>query len=375
MTGNKFSTSLAALIFAISSTSAALAQDDIVVGVAGPMAGVYATLGDQFKRGVALAVEDVNKAGGLLGRKLRIEIGDDNCEAAKAADVAKRLVDKKAALVVGHLCSAASIAASAVYHEGGAIQITPGSTSPKFTDDAAAKNWRHVFRTCGRDDVQGATAANYIFDNHKGKKLAILHDGELYGKGLAEEMRRQFGRRGGRDSLFEGFAVGTTDFGPLVTKLRDAQIDVVYLGAMPADAGAIVKTMRERGLAIPVVGGDALVTEEFWKVSGKAGEGTVMTFEADPRKNPAAKEVVSRFRAGGFEPEGFAVYSYAAVQAWAQAVAGAKSLATTDVARTMRGLQFDTALGKIRFNAKGDRNNPEYVFYVWNDGKYREMIR
>ena len=350
-------------------------QGEIVVGVVGPMAGVYATLGDQFKRGVELAVADVNAAGGVLGRRLKVEIGDDNCESGKAVAAARTMAEKKASLVVGHLCSAASIAASDIYHEAGIIQITPGSTNPKFTDDAAAKNRRHVFRTCGRDDVQGSTAANYIYDNHKGKKLAVLHDNDLYGKGLAEEMRRQFGRRGGRETLFDGFAAGTKDFGPLVAKLRDAQIEIVYLGAMPADAGALVKAMREAGSNALAIGGDALVTEEFWKVAGKAGEGTIMTFEADPRKNPAAKDVVSRFRAGGFEPEGFAVYSYAAVQAWAQAVSSAKSLGMTDIARSMRGLQFDTALGKIRFNAKGDRNNPEYVLYVWKDGKYAEMIR
>lgn len=351
------------------------AEDNVVIGVAGPMAGIYATLGDQFKRGVELAVADINKSGGVLGRKLGIEAGDDNCEPAKAAEVAKSLAAKKAALVVGHLCSEASIAASAVYHESGTIQITPGSTNPKFTDDAASKGWRHVFRTCGRDDVQGSTAANYIYDNHKGKKLAVVHDNGLYGKGLAEEMRRQFGRRGGRDSLFEGFAAGTSDFGPLAVKMRDAQIEVVYVGAMPADAGALAKKIREIGLGALIIGGDALVTEEFWKVAGKSGDGTIMTFEADPRKNPAAKDVVARFRASGIEPEGFAIYSYAAVQAWAQAVAGAKSLAMIDVARSMRSLQFDTALGKIRFNAKGDRNNPEYVFYSWKDGKYGEMIR
>ncbi len=119
-----------------------------------------------------------------------------------------------------------------------------------------------------------------------------------------------------------------------------------------------------------LVSGDALVTDEFWKITGDAGAGTLMTFSPDPRKNPSAAPVVKKFRDGGYEPEGYTLYTYGAIQAWAQAVEQAGSTDTPKVIEALRGNQFDTVLGKIGFDGKGDVTAPGYVFYVWKDGTY-----
>ena len=132
--------------------------DEIVVAVVGPMTGQQATFGAQMKAGVVQAVADVNEAGGVLGKKLKLEIGDDACDPKQAVAVANKMVGKGVKLVVGHFCSGSSIPASKVYTEEDIIQISPGSTNPKLTDEGGY----NVFRTCGRDDQQGEVAGNYI---------------------------------------------------------------------------------------------------------------------------------------------------------------------------------------------------------------------
>src|SRR5262245_5566084 len=164
---------LVGVMFALSLglTGAAQAQD-IKIGAAGPMTGGEAAFGAQLKAGAEAAVEDINKKGGVLGKKLSLTIGDDACDPKQAASVAQKMVSDKVVFVAGHFCSSSSIPASKAYGEAGILQITPASTNPKFTDEGG---W-HTFRTCGRDDQQGEVAGKYLADKYKGKKVAILHD-------------------------------------------------------------------------------------------------------------------------------------------------------------------------------------------------------
>jgi len=361
-----------ALVVAAGGASAQ-AKGEIVIAVAGPITGQYAAFGEQMKRGAEMAIADLNRVGGVNGMKIRLEVGDDACDPKQAVAVANSFVSKKVAFVAGHFCSSSSIPASEVYSEAGILQITPASTNPKLTDDAAAKKWQHVFRTCGRDDVQGTTAANYILKNLAGKKVAILHDKSAYGKGLADEMKKAFNAGKGKEVMYESYNQGDKDFAALVSKMKAAAVDVIYVGGYHTEAGLIVRQSREQGLNALMISGDALVTDEFWKISGPAGQGTLMTFEPDPRKYASAKDVVEKFKAAKYDPEGYTLYTYAAIQVWAQSVNATKSTKTADLAKKMREATYDTVLGKLRFNAKGDRYNPEYVFYVWKDGKYTQM--
>ncbi|MBM3567672.1 MAG: branched-chain amino acid ABC transporter substrate-binding protein [Alphaproteobacteria bacterium] len=353
----------------------ALAQaKEITIAVAGPMTGQYAAFGEQMKRGAEMAVKDLNAVGGVGGMKIKLEIGDDACDPKQAVAVANSFVSKKVAFVGGHFCSGSSIPASEVYNEAGIMQISPASTNPKFTDDAAQKKWMNVARVCGRDDYQGITAGNYIADKMGDKKVAILHDKSAYGKGLADEFKKQFNKRGKKEVMYEAYTQGDKDFNALVSKMKAAAVDVIYVGGYHTEAGLIVRQAREQGMNTAVmVSGDALVTDEFWKISGPAGQGTLMTFEPDPRKYASAAAVVEKFKAQKFDPEGYTLYTYAAIQVWAQAVNSAKSTKVADLSKNLREKTFDTVLGKLQFDAKGDRRNPQYVFYVWKDGKYAQM--
>jgi branched-chain amino acid transport system substrate-binding protein len=339
---------------------------DIVIATAGPMTGQYASFGEQMRRGAEMAVADLNAKGGVMGQKLVLKIGDDACDPKQAVAVANKFVSEKVVFVAGHFCSGSSIPASKVYTEEGILQISPASTNPKLTEEGGP----NVFRTCGRDDQQGTVAGNYLADHFKGKKIAIIQDKTAYGKGLADETKKQLNKRGVKEAMYEAYTAGEKDYSALVSKMKNAGIDVVYVGGYHTEAGLIIRQAREQGYGVQLVSGDALVTDEYWKITGKAGQGTLMTFSPDPRKNPAAAGVVKKFRAQKYEPEGYTLYTYGAIQAWAQAATKAKSTNWKKVADALRAGQFNTVLGKIGFDKKGDVTAPGYVFYVWKDGKY-----
>jgi branched-chain amino acid transport system substrate-binding protein len=357
----------------ISLAAAGARAEDVKIAVVGPITGSNAAIGEQMTRGARMAVEDINAKGGVLGKKIVLEIADDACDPKQAVAAANDVVGKGAVFVDGHYCSSSSIPASAVYHEAGILQITPASTNPALTDDAAKKGWNNVFRVCGRDDAQGAVAGKYLADHYKGKKVAIVHDKTAYGKGLADETKKAANKLGVKEAMYEAINQGDKDFTALVSKMKQANIDVIYFGGYQTEAGLIVRQAHDQGLKAPLIGGDALVTEEFWKITGPAGEGTLMTFAPDPRKVPAAKAVVDRFMAQGYNPEGYTLYTYAAIQAFKDAAEKAKSVKLADLSKTLRSMKADTVIGTLQWNEKGDITDPKYVFYVWHDGKYAEM--
>jgi branched-chain amino acid transport system substrate-binding protein len=342
------------------------AQADIPIAVVGPMTGPYAAFGGQMKAGAEQAVADINKQGGVLGQKLVLEIGDDACDPKQAVAVANQMAAKGVKLVAGHFCSGSSIPASDVYAEENIVQISPASTNPKLTEQGR----KNVFRTCGRDDQQGFVAGNYIADNFVGKKIAVVHDKQAYSQGLADETKKQLNKRGVQEVLYETITPGEKDYSALVSKLKSAGVDVLYYGGYHTEAGLIVRQMREQGMKTVLISGDALVTDEFWSITGPLGEGTLMTFSPDPRKNPVAADVVAAFRAKKIEPEGYTLYTYGAIQAWADAVNKSKSLETDKAIAALHAGTFETVLGPIGFDAKGDVTAPGYVFYEWKGGKY-----
>ncbi len=340
------------------------------VAVAGPITGQYASFGVQMKNGAELAVADINAAGGVLGKALELRIGDDACDPKQAVAVANQLSGSRVALVAGHYCSGSSIPASKVYAESDVVQISPASTNPALTDNRAGPN---VYRVCGRDDQQGSVAGKYLVSHFGDKNIAIVHDKTAYGKGLADETKKALNQAGKQEALFEAITAGEKDYSALVSKLKQAEIDVLFLGGYHTEAGLIVRQMRDQGMNTLLMGGDALVTHEYWSITGPAGEGSLMTFSPDPRKNPAAAEVVQRFKDKGIEPEGYVLYTYAAIQAWKQAVEKAGSIAAADVVKALNDTEFDTVIGKFRFDAKGDPSLPPYAVYRWSDGGYEEI--
>jgi branched-chain amino acid transport system substrate-binding protein len=348
----------------------AASAQDITVGVAGPLTGQYASFGQQFKNGADLAVTDINAAGGVLGKKIKIAMEDDACDPKQARAVAEKLVGLKVPFINGHFCSGSSIPASDVYAEAGVLQITPASTNPKFTE----RGMWNTFRVCGRDDQQGAVAGKFISEKYKGKNIAILHDKSTYGKGLADETKKAINKAGMKEKMYEAYTAGEKDFNALVSRMKAASIDVVYVGGYHTEAGLILRQMRAQGMDSQLISGDALATNEFWSITGDAGEGVLFTFGPDPRKRPTAAAVVKKFKDKGIDPEGYTLYTYASMQIWAQAANKAKTTDPKKVAETVRSGKWDTVLGPISYDKKGDITKLDYVFYEWKkDGSYAEL--
>ena len=351
----------------------AAAQQEITIAVAGPITGQYAIFGEQMRRGAQMAVEDLNARGGLLGRKIRLEVGDDACDPRQAVAVANQLASRNVTFVAGHFCSSSSIPASQVYAEAGILQISPASTNPALTDQAMQKGWNNVFRTCGRDDQQGTVAGKYLAEKFKGQQVAIIHDKSTYGKGLADETKKAMNAAGLKEKMYEAVTQGDKDFSALISRMKQDGIDAIYYGGYHTEAGLMVRQAREQGLKATLISGDALVDNEYWKITGAAGEGTLMTFAPDPRKATEAKDIVAKFKQQGYDPEGYTLYTYAAVQVWANAVTKTKSTDTDKVSPAIRGNTFQTVIGPLQFDKKGDVSNSKYVFFVWKNGQYQEM--
>jgi branched-chain amino acid transport system substrate-binding protein len=334
------------------------------------MTGQYAAFGGQMRAGAEQAVTDLNAAGGVLGRQLALEVGDDACDPRQAVSVANQLAGRRVALVAGHFCSGSSIPARDVYAEEGVLQISPASTNPRYTEEG---KW-NTFRVCGRDDQQGEVAGRYIATNMRDRNVAILHDNSAYGRGLAEETKKAMNAAGKQETLFSAYNPGERDYSAIVSRLQQANIQVIYVGGYHTESGLILRQAKERGMNVTLIGGDALVTNEFWQITGAAGEGTLMTFSSDPRKRPTAAQVVQRFRARNVDPEGYVLYTYAAIQIWAAAAARSNGTDPRRIAALLKsGGPWQSVLGDIAFTAKGDVTVPDYVFYVWRNGSYAEM--
>lgn len=340
---------------------------EIKIGVQAPITGQYAAFGEQLRSGAELAVAHINAAGGVLGEQLALEIGDDACEGRQAVSVANHLVGQGVVFVVGGYCSGASIPASAVYADEEVIQISPASTNPLYTEDRPGPG---IFRMCGRDDHQAQVAGPFILERFPDAKVAFIHDRTSYGQGLSEATRDAYIEAGGEPALFEAFTPGERDYNSLVAKLVSEGIGVIHIGGYHTESGLITRQLREAGSDAVVIGGDALVTDEFWAITGDLGEGTLMTFSPDPRKNPDAAPLVEEFRAGGVEPEGYVLYTYAAVQAWKDAVEAAGSVDFEAVVDALNTGTFQTVLGESGFDDVGDVTLPGYVFYEWKGGTY-----
>ena len=350
-------------------SASALAQE-ITVAVAGPMTGGESAFGRQMKNGAEQAVEDLNAAGGVLGKKLALFVGDDACDPKQARSVAEKIAGSKIPFVAGHFCSSSSIPASEAYADGNVLQITPASTNPLFTE---RKLW-NVARVCGRDDQQGLVAAGYIASNFKGKNVAILNDKTTYGKGLADETKKALNAAGFTEKMFESYNKGDKDFNAIVSRLKRDNIDLVYVGGYHQEAGLILRQMRDQGLKTVLMAGDAMNDKEFASITGPAAEGTLFTFGPDPRNKPTAKAIVEKFKGKNIDPEGYTLYTYAAMQVWSQAVAKVGSTDPKKVMDAIKAGDWDTVLGKMSFDAKGDIKQLDYVVYKWDaKGNYAEI--
>jgi branched-chain amino acid transport system substrate-binding protein len=264
--------------------------------------------------------------------------------------------------VVGHYNSTSSIFAAPIYAKAGVLMISPSTTNPLFTD---AGLW-NTFRTSGRDDVQGTFAGEYVAKNFPGQKIAVLHDGTPYGKGLAEKTKASLNAAGIKETIFSTARFKGKGLSTLVDKLKSQNIEVVYFGGLAEELGALIRKSSAAGLEMQFVTGDGAAVGGLAVAAGGGLEGTLMTFSLQDQARPNVQGIVERLRAKGVDPIAYALKSYAAVQVIAKGAEIAKSNDPRAISSALRsGKAVPTILGELSFDEKGDRREPDVAMYKW----------
>ena len=361
-------TRLVAVGLVVTVTAAAAARAEILIGLVEIQTGGMAiSLQDQLRQAAELAVAKLNAAGGVLGQQVRMIVGDDACDGEQAVALANKFVSEGVVFVAGHHCSDAAIPASPVYAAAGILMISPVSTNPTLTE----RGLTNVFRVVGRDDIQGFMAGNYLADHWGDQQIAILHDGTTYVKGLADETKKQLNARGVAEGVVRaGQTGGARLWGSDRQDGRRGHRRGLFPGPRP-EVGLFIRQARNRGMKFQLVTGDNNVTESFRMIAGDAAEGTLLTSYPDPRDKPEAAELVAELRARQFPPDLPPLYFYATIQVWAQAAEKAGTFEVDAVSKVLRNEEFDTVLGRIGFDDKGDVTGYEpFVWYVWKGDTY-----
>jgi branched-chain amino acid transport system substrate-binding protein len=355
------------LIGVIAASSIPTARADILIGMPGPLTGGMAWFGEQMQEGMAMRIAELNAAGGVLGQQVELLPVDDYCDPDQAIAAAHKLVEERSDAVVGHFCSGAAIPASSIYEEAGVLFMSSGATNPTLTD----QGFRTVFRLAGRDTQQGIMAADQLVENWHAQNIAIVHDGQAYGKGVAEATKRRLNERGVSEVMFAAIEPRRTDYFDLIDQLQAGGVDALFFGGYAEEAGLIIRQARSRGFGVRMIGPDTLNTEFFGQVAGPASEGVLFPANPELRNKPEAAPLVAKFRAQGYEPEGITLQNYIAIQVWAEAVEKAGTLELDAVIQSLRTNKFDTLYGQIGFDANGDVTGYEpFAWYVWKGGHY-----
>jgi branched-chain amino acid transport system substrate-binding protein len=271
------------LVGSVAITTVAVAHNsvaEILVGYAGPLTGEMALASEGMQNGVELAIAELNAVGALLGQKVTLDLVDDYCDAEQALAAARKLLADRVAVVIGHLCSGTSIPASLLYEEA-RIPFISLASSPVLT----SRGLRLTFRTVPPNDVNAKFTAQYMVQRLAAKRIAIIHDTHVYGKGIAELTRQSLEELGTPPVLFEALQPGQLVFADLIQRMRGAEIDVVSYGGYPPSVGLLRRQMAEASFLPTLIASTANGSEEYYLIAGEAAEGTLVV--ADQRFNTA----------------------------------------------------------------------------------------
>lgn len=355
--------------------SHSFAADTIKIGIAGPKTGPVTQYGDMQFTGAKQAIADINAKGGvdIDGKKYQLEAKeyDDACDPKQAVAVANKVVNDGVKYVVGHLCSSSTQPPSDIYEDEGIIMVTPAATAPEIT----ARGYKNVFRTIGLDSAQGPAAGNYIADHVKPKVVAVLHDKQQYGEGIATAVKETLEKKGIKVAVFEGVNAGDKDFAAIIAKLKKDNVDFVYYGGYHPELGLILRQSKEKGLNAKFMGPEGVGNDSISQIAQGASEGLLVTLPQAFDQQPENKALVAKFVADKKDPTGpFVFPAYSAVEVIAQGIEQAKSEDTTKVAKAIHDGTFKTPMGDLTFDDKGDLKNFKFVVYEWHFDKPKTEV-
>lgn len=348
------------------------AEDVLKIGIAGAMTGPVAQYGDMQFSGARMAIAQLNEKGGVMGMKLQAVEQDDACDPKQAVAVANNMVNQGVKFVVGHLCSSSTQPASDIYEDEGILMITPASTSPDIT----TRGYQLMFRTIGLDSLQGPFAGDFIADVAKPKRVAVVHDKQQYGEGLASAVKKTLEGKGVQIAMYEGITAGDKDFSSLITKLKKEDVDFVYYGGYHPELGLILRQARQAGLKARFMGPEGVGNKDINTIAGDAVEGLYVTLPPAFDQKPENKELADAFRAKNEDPSGpFVLTSYAAVQLIADGITKAGKADPAEVAKVLRAETFQTPIGALSYDEKGDLKEFEFVVYEWHTDGSKTAVK
>lgn len=370
---------LALVAAGLASAATPARAEAIIVAAVTPRAGLPQGDAD-ITAAVASALAETAKSGGLLGRTIRLVTYEEDCSRAEAETIAGQIVARGASLVIGHVCSAAAIAAAPVYARNGIVMIAVGARNPRLTEPRAGPT---IFRLAGRDDRFGAEVAALIAARFAGRRVAIVHDKSIQARTLADAADRELRAQGVIRVLREAYVAGERDYNKVIDALAAAEADVIIIPAQPVEAGIILAGLAQRNIQATVIGSEIMAVPEIEARAKLAGEGLILmlpwmpevasaTVEAATASGGAATDAAgSRRQQTAASPA--ALLARAGIGVWVNSVRRAQSLDATAISRVLESETVATAIGPVRFDLKGDALLPSFVPHSWVDGRWKAL--
>lgn len=373
----KTSLNLAATIIAVFLPTVAMAQDiTIKVGHAGPLSGTSAASGKDNERGVALAISELNASDfKVAGKRVKFELlsEDDQGDPRTGVAVAQKFADQKVTFVLGHYNSGVSIPASRVYNEAGIPVISGASSNPKLTQ----QGYKNVFRLAANDNVMGAAIAKYA-STHGVKSVAVIDDRTAYGQGVAEVFLKTAEELKLKVVGREFTTEKATDFNPILTKLRAEKPDAIFFGGYYAQAGLMARQMKQLALGSMLIGGDGICANEALTLGATVLEGRFFCAQggAPLKTQPGGPEFSAKFKnAYGADIDVYAPAFYVATLAAAKAMQDAGTTDPKQISVALSKLNYDSLLGKVKFDETGEWINPPVTIYTIAAGKLTPVTK
>ena len=348
------------------------AGEAIRLGVAGAHSGDLASYGIPSVKAAELVVKKINAKGGILGKPVELVVEDDQCKTEVAVNVATKMLTEDVDVVLGHICSGPCKATLGIYATKGLILMSPSATN---TDLTKSEQHNNFFRTIAPDDAQAKTQIDFCLDKLKAKTIAIVHDKGDYGKGLAEFAKAFLEKDSrGKMVLYEGITPGAVDYSAVINKVRRSKADVLLYGGFHPEASKLVQQMRRKNMKTIFISDDGVKDITFIKVAGKYAEGVYATGPKDTTQNPLAIAAIEEHRKTyGSDPGAFFLNAYAAATAMLEGIQIAGTSDFAALSKTLRSNYFETPLGRISFDERGDAIGVGFAVYQVQDGQYVEI--
>lgn len=340
-----------------------LLAKELKIAIVGAKSGQVAQYGDMEFIGARQAIADINANGGINGDTLVGIEYDDVCDPKQAVAVANKVINDEISYVIGHLCSSSTQPASDIYEDEGVIMITPAATNADLT----TRGYQLILRTTGLDSDQAPTAAKYIANVAKPTRLAIIHDKQQYGEGLARTLQTTLASFNIKPVLFEGITAGDKDFSSLIAKLKMENIDFVYFGGYYPEMGLLLRQARQSDLTITFMGPEGVGNTSLSNIAGEASEGMLVTLPKRYDQLPENQKIVDAIKAKKEDPVGpFVWTTYAAIQSLASGIKNSNSMDPKVIADTLKAQGADTVMGHLNWNKQGDLTGFEFGIFKWH---------